>query len=148
MRGSAEGVRNIRAYGGVRCLGETAGLCALETSFRRGLVQCTEATPGTLHTRGVVPEGICTVAAGLGVQSPFQTGSLVYKAARVEKPSVQTPIQTGSPVYKVGPCALGQLGRGWRSDTRLRAMAACEIPGRRFAGIHPHKVQKSPFFQM
>ena len=51
-----------------------------------GGVRCPEETAGTLYTRGIVSEGLCTLLA---------------------RTSVQTPVRTGPPVYKVGLCALG-----------------------------------------
>ena len=85
----SEGVCTLPTGPGVQSPARTGsvvykvGLCALEGVFRRGFVHCPEATTGTLYTRGVVSEGVCT---------------------RLADPSVQSPFQTGPPVYKVGPC--------------------------------------------
>ena len=62
---------------------------------------------GTLRTGRAFQRGLCTVPAATCVQTPLRTGSLVYKVARAEKPSVQSPVQTGSLVYKAGRALVG-----------------------------------------
>ena len=84
-------------------------MCGRAPRKTTGGGRCPEAATGTLRTRRPIPAGVCTVPAATSVQSPFQTWSVVYKAASAEKPSVQTSAQAGSPVYKAGLCALNGL---------------------------------------
>ena len=84
-----------------------------KTVWANGEVRCPEATVGTLRTGGIVPKGVCTVAAGPSVQSPSRTRSPVYKASCVERPSVQSPFGTGSPERKVGGAHWEDLSEGF-----------------------------------
>ena len=101
-----------------------------------GVVRCPKTTPGTLRTGSIVSEGVCTVAAGPSVQSPFGTGSAVYKAARPEKASVQ------SRALRTGRCALTVL----RSATRPRATASHGgVPNRHLTGATHTLCRRAPF---
>ena len=130
------------------------------TLSRRRACMSPEETAGALRTGGVVSEGVCTLLAGPGVQSPFQTRSAVYKAGLCALGGVLRRGFVQCPKSGRGLCTLeASFRRGFvhcprelvykvpSKQGRQCTKSGRTIEGRHFTGADSRKVQKSPFYQ-